>query len=207
MVSHDCTLVVILSCVHINANDRWKCGQAPHHCGVIFESKESFDPLVFHPIHAFKCLVSEPVLTDALPYVLDRVEFRTVRRKENQVHVRRHRQLFSLVPARSIHDHEDELFRVTSADLAKKRRHGRCIYLGQDQRIHYPVMRGQCRISIGVLAHDLAWHVGANSSGSPAAPWTADSPKPSLILKHQPKSAPNTGNCVSASSHQSLKFF
>jgi len=111
---------VILNCVHIDANDRWKCGQVLHHCWVIFESKESFDALVFHPVHAFECLVSKPVLTDALPYVLDRVEFLTVRRKENQVHVRRHRQLFSLVPARSIHDHEDELFRVTTADTSRR---------------------------------------------------------------------------------------
>jgi hypothetical protein len=68
-------------------------------------------------------------------------------------------------------------------------------------------MRGYRNKGMGILAHDLAGHIGTDSAGRPATVGSADSSKTAFVLKKQKQAYSNGSKCLSASSHRLWEFF
>jgi len=93
-------------------------------CESFSRTQRALTNLILNGTHALKDLVSKPVLSDAPPDVLNGVELRIIWGKEHQVHISWDPQPPRSVPTRSVKNHQDELVRVSLADLFKKQRHG-----------------------------------------------------------------------------------
>ena len=68
--------------------------------------------------------VRDAVVAQRVPDVFCRVDLWAAGRQQDQSHVLRHRQLMGGVPARLVHDHDDEFFGVALCHGAQEQRHG-----------------------------------------------------------------------------------
>ena len=78
--------------------------------------------------------------------------FAAVGRQEQQPHVWRHGELTGDVPARLVHDHEDELVGMTLGDLSKEHRHHLGVDPGQYETVHHAVVRTDGAEGVQVFA-------------------------------------------------------
>ena len=99
---------------------------------------------------------------------------------------RRNLERIGDVPTGLVHDHDDELVRMTFSYRPKEQGHHFRVHPGQDQAVHNTVMRAHSGESIGVLAKLALPNYGTNALGSPTPAGIPEQTETSLILEHQP---------------------
>ena len=124
-------------------------------------------------------------LAKLVPDVLDRVEFRGVRRQAQQPHVGRGVEIAAGMPARTVEHHHDVASGVTLSDFVDEQLHALGVDVRQDQRVEFTGEHIHGSIGVGGLVgqHGLAQR--AHRLGSPAAAHIVDAAEARLVLEHQ----------------------
>lgn len=114
---------LILSC-HLNTTyDPLEAGESGNPLRVVFQCCQGFHERVFYGSYTAENAVRKPLLSDLIPEMFWRVQFRTVGRQVEKSDVGRDYKCFSLVPACLIHEHEDCFIGVSFRDYGEKQRH------------------------------------------------------------------------------------
>lgn len=152
-------------------------------------------------------MVGEALLADRLPEMLRRIQFRAVGRKEEQPHVCRHHQGASEVPARLIHDHQNELIGVSPADFGEEERHGFRAHPRKDEAVEHAVMWADSAERVEVLALQSRADDGAHSLWCPTAPRRAQQAETPLVLEHHAQAATEASLTPGLATHLTAEFF
>lgn len=131
-------------------------------------------------------VIAEVVLAQVFPHVLDRIEFRTVRREEHETQVLRHAQRLRVMPPGAIQQHDVEAVGELLACRAQKDGHRWVIHPRQRQGAEPAIEGADGHDAVEVLAHDLGTHDRAVGVGCTAPPRVADASEARFVLKQQP---------------------
>ncbi|HSV26398.1 MAG TPA: hypothetical protein VLH60_00760 [Sedimentisphaerales bacterium] len=105
--------------------------------------------MVFESLETVEDSVMKVFFPYFSPELLDRVQLRRVGRELDQTEVARRSQ--ALMPARSVHDHDDSIPRMTSCDFVNEQLHACSVDVGQDQAVEFAVSHRGSRIGIDIL--------------------------------------------------------
>ena len=152
-------------------------------------------------------VVCEAVLAQRVPQVLCWIQLRAVWWQEHQAHVLGHDQVAGDVPARLVHDHEDELAGVPLCDLGEEHRHRFGIDPRQYQTVHHAVVGTDGAERIDVLSLQPCAHDRSHLTRRPASSWSAQQAEAALVLEHQPHRAALLSLASDLLAYRAAKFF
>lgn len=111
------------------------------------------------------------------------------------------------MPARLVHDHEDELVGVTLGDLVEEHRHHPGVDPGQYEAVHHAIVRTDGAEGVEVFALQPPTNDRAHSPWCPAAPRRTQQPEATFVLEHQPHPAALLSLARDLLAYRAAKFF
>ena len=126
----------------------------------------------------------EPFFAYIFPDVRDGIQLGTIGWLWDEANVLWDLARMGGVPPRSINLHHKKGVRKHGGHMVQEEMHHRRIRLGQNERGHAAQLWCHGRISLDVLAHDLAWRLWSHSRWCPTAFGRADAAATALILSH-----------------------
>jgi hypothetical protein len=197
--------VLILFSVQSNINNPVKTGEGLDLCGCGFQLSEAAFQRGFDGVHRKVIVVAKGLRAHLPPDQFLRIALRTVRRQPVHRDIVRHDQRFGLMPARTIHKHQDVLLGMPPGDLGQIKRHGRSIGVWQNQADQFAILRTDTAKDVRIFPHPMRRHFGPTAWRCPTPDRIAHPSKPGFILEHQAQRLAGVSSRDRV--HFGLKFF
>ena len=133
-----------------------------------------------------KDFVTEPLLTDFFPNLLNWVHLRRVWRNIKQLYVFWNLKLLRFMPCCTITAQKNQIVRELLRQFIKKYTHPIRIAIRKNQEKGISCCWFDCSIGIPVFTDVMTRYRWASTLFTPTVLWLIDSTKPGFILEHQP---------------------
>ena len=132
-----------------------------------------------------KDFVAKTPLAYFFPNLFDGIHLRRCRWKEKQFDIVWNLKPCGSVPRSAIANQKKSVIGICTAQPTQKSIHTCSVAVWHNQKIGFACFGFYRSISISVFSNMVTRHMWADSFPTPAIFWLVDSPKASLVLKHQ----------------------
>jgi len=181
---------LILIRVQVEPNNPRPGSQASQALGIAGQPRQAEFQLANYSFQRIEDSIGKLFLTQFVPDMFLRIEFRGISGQAQEAHVLRNAQVLRFVGTGTIHDHDQEFRPVGLTDLREEFVHPFGVHVRGDFPVQLTLHRTHGPVDIHELALVTIGYDGPQWFGSPTAPKPYHPAKPRFVLEQNPHRSP-----------------